>query len=433
MNFIKGSIFTIISKAMMFISSLFISIYVARILGPEAKGMYYLLVQLVSIVVLFGMFGIDNSAIYFLGKQRISQPTLFSNILFLTLLSSVIFFVFTIAFHSFLIKSIMKGVPEQYVLVMTFAIPLLMFNQIFLSLILGLNRILMYNVSQMICYFLLFLNFVILVIGLGFGIYGAYLSFTVTYLMMDCIYIFLLIRKIKPQIQRKNIGDILHYAVRGFLGPICLLLIFKVDSFILNIFSDIRQVGFYSIAVSFAELLPFVPLAVGTILFPKLASQEEDALNISTARVIRVITSFLLLLVLIFLAFGKWLILFIYGQMYASSVMPMYILLPGYIFISLYYLFFSYFNAIGKPEISTVILIITLVIKSILSVFAIARWNIAGAAAASSVSYLFCGMLFIIAFGMKSKKTLRGTLLVKSSDIKYLWNIFSSAWAVNKG
>ncbi|MDP3732560.1 MAG: oligosaccharide flippase family protein [Candidatus Omnitrophota bacterium] len=323
LNFVKGSVFTIISKGIMFLFSLFISIYVARILGPEAKGMYYILVQLVSIVVLFGMLGINNSAVYFLGKKNMPQAELVTHILFLTILSSIVFFGFTMVSHNFLGKSILKGVPGQYLLIMTFAIPPLMFNQIFLSLILGSNRIIIYNVFEILCYFLLFLNFVIFVVWARFGIYGAYLGFVVTYLLMDCIYIVLFVKRIGLRIEWERIKDIMHYALRGFLAPICLLLVFKIDSFILNIFSDIRQVGFYSIAVSFAELLPFVPLAVGTVLFPKLASQEGTLLNASIARVIRVVLTFILLLGLVFLAFGKWMVLFIYGNTYSSSVIPM--------------------------------------------------------------------------------------------------------------
>ena len=91
LNFVKGSLVTVVSKATMCLSSLFISIYVARILGPEAKGMYYLLVQMVSIVVLFGMFGIDNSVIYFLGRQRMPQSELYTHLAFLTILSSTTF------------------------------------------------------------------------------------------------------------------------------------------------------------------------------------------------------------------------------------------------------------------------------------------------------------------------------------------------------
>lgn len=416
----------------MFFSSLFISIYVARILGPEAKGMYYLLIQMVSIVVLFGMFGIDNSAIYFLGRQKMPQAELYSHILFLTIVSSAAFFIFIMASHSFLLKSVLRGVPGSYLRMMTLAIPLLMLNQASLSIILGLNRIMLYNVLEMICYGLLFINFVIFAVGLGMGIYGAYLGFVVTYLFMDCVYIILFIRKIGLNVRWERLKDILHYGLRSFLGPLSLLLIYKVDSFVLNFFSDIRQVGFYSIAVSFAELLPFIPIAVGTVLFPKLASQEQDTLNASMARVVRVIFSFLILLALTFLFAGKWLILFMYGKIYSPSIVPMYILLPGFVFISLYYLFFSYFGAVGKPEIVTAILIVTLLIKLFLSIFAIARWGMFGAASASAISYFFCGLSLLIAYRFMSKQLLRDIFVMKGTDLKYVWNIFTSTWTSDK-
>lgn len=426
MNFVKGSLFTVISKAIMFLSSLFISIYIARILGPEAKGMYYILVQLVSIVILFGMFGIDNSAVYFLGRQRMHQAELCGHLFILTILCGFISFIFILASRNFLSALVLKGVPSQYIYIMAFAIPFLMFTQISLSIILGLNKIVMVNIFQMICYFLLFLNFAIFALLFKMGIYGACLGFAFTYLIMDCIYAALLSRNIKLQIRWETTKNILHYGLRSFLGPIFLLLIFRTDSFLLNIFGNIRQVGFYSIAVSVAELIPFIPIAIATVLSPKLASQETGILNASAAKVIRVMFLFLILLGMVFFIFGRWIILFLYGNMYNSSIFPMYILIPGFIFISLYYPFFSYFNAVGKPEILTAILSIILVIKLILSIIAIPRWGMAGAAGASTISYFLCGLLFLIAFWIKSKESLRNTFIIKSTDIKYVWNIFAS-------
>ena len=391
--------------------------------------MYYLLVQFVSIAVLFGMFGVNNSAVYFLGKKRMPQQELYGQIFLLAIFSSFAFFALTLVSRNFLSGSILRGVSTEHISLMALAIPLLTLNQISLSIILGLGRIMMYNILEITSYMLLFLNFLIFVVVFKKGIYGAYLSFAMTYFLMDCVYAFLLMRGLVLKIEWGKMKDVLHYGLRSFLGPICLLLIFKLDSFILNIFSNIRAVGFYSIAVSFAELLPFVPLAVGTVLFPKLTSQETARLHASTARVIRVMFSFLAFLCVIFLILGKRLILFVYGDIYSPSVIPLYILLPGYLFISFYYLFFSYFNAIDKPEMPTLVLIATLMIKVFASIFAVPRWGILGAATASSVSYFSCGLLFLIAFSLESKKSVRETFLIRGSDIKYLWsNLTNVPW-----
>jgi len=398
---------------------------VARILGPEARGMYYLLVQIVSIAVLLSMFGITNSAVYFVGKERESRGELYGYFLFLAVLSSTVFIIFIAITHNSLLDSILKGIPRQYVRIMIFAIPLLMFNQIFLSMILGLNRMVMYNVFEMVCYFLIFFNFVIFAVWLRLGMRGAYLSFVITYFLMDCVFFLLFIKKIKLHLEWKKIRDILHYGLRTYLGPICFLLICRIDSFVLNLYRDIRQVGFYSIAISFAELIPFIPLAVGTVLFPKLVSQETQILNTSTARVIRVLFLFLVLLGLTFFLFGKWMILFMYGKAYIPSLIPMNILLPGFIFLSLYYPFSSYFNAIGKPEIVALILIITLLIKLFSSIFVISKWGIIGAAVTSTSTYLLCGLLFLAVFMIKSRKRLGEILIIRNADIKYIWNVFS--------
>lgn len=428
MNFAKGSLITIVSKAVIFFSSLFISIYIARILGPQAKGTYYLLVQMVSIIVLSGMFGITNSAVYLTGKDEKSRPVLSGNLLFLTFLTSLIFFVLVLIFRFFLMNSILKDIPGQYIYLMDLAIPIVMFNQILLSMILGRNEIVIFNLSEIACSLLLFLNFIILVIFLRMGISGACTAFLLAYLIADIILLLFFVRHIRISIQWKTIKNILNYGLRSYLGPICLILISRIDSFMLNLFSDIRQVGFYSISVSLAELIPFVPLSVGVVLFPKLVSQEADRLNTDMQRVIRVMLFYLILLALGLFIFGKWLITFVYGKTYSPSVLPMYILLPGFVSLALYYLFFSYFNAAGRPETVTFVLLITLFVKVFLSIFTIPRWGMYGAAATSTFSYILCGILFILAFKAKFRGSLKDMFLIKKNDIQYVYNFFSSYW-----
>lgn len=410
----------------MFVSSLIISIYIARVLGPEAKGMYYLLVQMAALAALFGMLGINNAVIYFSGRERMGRSELFTHVLFLTLICGLVLFALVTASRGFLLGSILKGIPAVYVSIMTLVIPLLMLHQMSLSAILGLNKIVLFNLFQIICYILILLNFSVFAVGLKMGILGAYLGILVTYLFLDCAYMALVIKKITPRIRWDKIKDILHYGLRSFLGGhICFICILRLDSFMLNYFNNIGEVGFYSIALGLAELILLIPLVTGTVLFPKLASQEKEALNASAVKVVRVVFSFLILLAVTFLMAGKWIILLIYGQMYNASLAPMLILLPGFIFISLFYLFFSYFGAVGRPEIVTIILVATLIVKFFSSLFAVSRWGMIGAAAASTVSYVLCGFALLTAFYKKSKKSLKDIFVVRRDDIKYVWNVFT--------
>ncbi len=218
------------------------------------------------------------------------------------------------------------------------------------------------------------------------------------------------------------IKKILGYGLRSFLVPIFLLLIFRIDLFLLNYFQDTRSVGLYSIAVSLGELLYFIPEVIGMILFPKLLSGGAESMNDNAARVIRTMSLLLSVVALLLFAFVPGIVSLIYGQQYAPSILIARILLPGFLIMSLYYIFFSYFFSKGKPEIISFVIFLTMIFKILLAVILIPLLGIKGAAFASLITNAFCGLTLMVIFLKYSKKTVLDIFLIKFSDLKYLYN-----------
>jgi len=211
-----------------------------------------------------------------------------------------------------------------------------------------------------------------------------------------------------------------------------LLVLYRIDSFFLSYYCDVRAVGFYSVALSLVELLLFIPESVGTVLFPKLSGFGSDEREKKFTFILKVSVLLTLCGALLFLLSIKYILPLIYGNIYLESVNISYLFIPGILAMSTYYLFSSYFQAMGMPGIVTIILAGALVVKTALCALLISSLNVYGAAIASSVSYIACFVVFLVIFKVKSKSKISGMFMISAADINYIRNSLNNVFDLEK-
>jgi O-antigen/teichoic acid export membrane protein len=422
MIFINNSIITVFTRIFVFICAIIISIYIARVLGPEAKGIYSLLIQMISISGLIGMCGIDNAVVYYLSKNE-ELKKVYANLLFYVLLSGVIILFLLYSSVGFLKASFLRNIDDILVKIVIITIPFMLFTKLSISVILGLNEIKLFNAFKIISSLVMTISFFLLVMILKWNIKGAIFCTILTELFMSMCYMYVISQKIRIEINF-DIGFIkklFGYGIRGFLASLFLMVIFRIDFYLLNMFSGIRDVGFYSVSVGFGEMIFFIPEAIGVILFPKLSGMNSEERNKKTIQMLRFFSLALGIMTLFMFLFSHAMIGYIYGIQYVPSVSLMRIMLPGFFFMSFYYIYFSYFYSKGKPEIVTAALLITAIIKVVLSLILIPKFGVVGASYGTLVSYSACGFIFILAFLKYSGAKLRNVFIMTNSDMKYIF------------
>ncbi len=75
---------TFISKGAVFIIQFPIGILIARFLGPDGKGLLYLLFTAVALCALMGHLGLGTAAIYLIGREPTRLPAVVGNLLAVT-------------------------------------------------------------------------------------------------------------------------------------------------------------------------------------------------------------------------------------------------------------------------------------------------------------------------------------------------------------
>ena len=87
-TFTKNTLITIVTQGLTFVFGIGISVIIARILGPEGRGIYSLAILLPSFLVYFTSFSIGQASIFYLGKRRYSPKEVFGNNIIYAVLTS---------------------------------------------------------------------------------------------------------------------------------------------------------------------------------------------------------------------------------------------------------------------------------------------------------------------------------------------------------
>jgi O-antigen/teichoic acid export membrane protein len=123
---------------------------------------------------------------------------------------------------------------------------------------------------------------------------------------------------------------------------------------------------------------------------------------------------------IIFSGVGGFVIIKLYGEAYRPAVLPFLLLLPGMIGVTIAKVISADLAGRGKPQFAAYSAGITICITIILDLLFIPKFNISGAAIASSIAYTASGALAVFWFSRETG-TLPSTLLIaRSEDFRYL-------------
>jgi len=166
---------------------------------------------------------------------------------------------------------------------------------------------------------------------------------------------------------------------------------------LINCYLGSSDVGIYSVSVSIAELLWYLPNSVGFIIFPKAAASGKMEMRYFTKRVFS-ITLLLTFIGAIGLALiGKYLIIFVYSISFVSAYTPLLILLPGVVLLGGAKVLSNEMAGRGYPQLNSYVSGLSFIITIVLDLLLVPPMGIIGAAYASTFSY---GFSFIVTGGL---------------------------------
>lgn len=192
---------------------------------------------------------------------------------------------------------------------------------------------------------------------------------------------------------------------------------YNVDILLLKKFSTSYSIGIYSVSIQLANMVWLIPDAFKDVLFHK-NSKEDSISDIIFSTKFNIYLN--LIIILLFIIFGKSFINIIYGSEYLPSYYISILLFIGCISMVIYKMIHPIYISNGKQIIVLTILSISVILNIILNNIFIPRYDIIGAAISSIFSYFVCSIIFLIFFCKDYKIKLSNFFIIKKEDISKL-------------
>lgn len=179
----------------------------------------------------------------------------------------------------------------------------------------------------------------------------------------------------------------------GFIATIGLtnligLLNYRVGLFVVERQLGLADTGVYSIAVVVAELLWFVSGSLTQAVYGRIGTPDADRAAATTVRVVQLGVAALLVAAPLLWLLAAALLPQVLGPVYAGSLLPLALLLPGALLFGGASAFSAYFtNHAGRPQVPAQVAALSLAINGALAWVLVPHLGTAGAALAASAAY----------------------------------------------
>ena len=429
-SFAKNSFITFVIRVITAIFTVVISVIIARVLGPRGQGIYSVAVLFPSLLLVFTSFSLNSTVTYFLAKGKYSQKQILGASVILNFLISFFTVLIGVVIIFFFGERFFPDIERIYLFLALAFAPLTLFFNLGCQIFLGLQKFNKYNFISIFQSGLFLVFVAILLLTMRFGVTVTMFSQAISYFIAIVILSFLIIKETKGidfKLNKEYLKEYFLYSIKGHLGNVFDFLHSRIDLFLINLFLNPFSAGIYFTSVRLVEGVWIFSGSIGTVFFPKAASEKDpQKLKELTPLVCRNVL-FLSALIIIFLfVVSGWLIPFLYSADFSGAILPFRILLVGILAICGYGILGSDLGARGKPMINTYAIGISVLLNIILNLFWIPKWGINGAALATSVSYTVMFLVTIVVYIKISGNKIKDIILIKKEDFIFYKDLLFS-------
>jgi len=380
------------------------TLLLARFLGPEPTGQYFLFLRVVTLLAVLADLGFAQSTNVFAGHgESIGQIhgiiARFSSAMSGALL--LFFFLFLTLFGAVLLPNF----ASRLQIAAFVCVPLLVYSNLWNYLMIGLGRIWTMNIVQMTAAAVSLLGVVVAVVGFSKGldaaiaIYSAVLFFQVTAMAILAVR---LGNRFHSDHRPGLFREMWRFGLRGLGNAVSTILWPRIPVFVLNVFSGATAVGIFSVGQQLVEKLLLPVQATQEAIYRRMAQAETAQASTSMNRYIRISAWSMLIF------FGgaalvlPLVVVAVLGNQYRATVPIILVLLPGTLLMCAGVLLSAFFLVqLKRPGLLSMLAMANVALTTVFSVVLVPRYGALGAAIAVSLTQVL-GTIVIIAFYMRA-------------------------------
>ncbi len=401
------------------ISAVVLSILVARGLGPENRGIFFLAFLFATLVVVAGDLGMSAATISYAANRKISPGRLQGAAFLFAVAVTVFAAAVLLPFQDFWRSSVLRGLDSTMMLLLVAGVGPQLFGQVSAALLTGAGRIpaLSWVRIGYACATPLLVGVAAVATGDPAWTLAGWLAATVGYALVLATYI---ARSVEgPRLpSTDDVRRLLGFGLRGYVGTLAYHGFLRVDVFFLSARYGPRTVGIYSLSSLIAERISLLGAAIqGASAAPFGSLPPREAATLA-ADIIRLMLTVLVPAALIVGALGFPGLPLIFGSGFADAALPLALLLPGTVALTCWYVVSLYIIIVlQRPGATTLIQGGVLLASLPLYYLAVREWEMTGAAVVSSGVYL---SVFLLGFAvLRASSSVRlGDLRPRAGDVR---------------
>jgi O-antigen/teichoic acid export membrane protein len=422
-DFAKNIIMTLGRQVTAILLGLLSSIIIARWLGSTGNGQYNLIILVPTMLFSFLNLGIGTSSVYFVGKNNYNTNTVYKTNTIVGLVIGIAALIIGFIYLNYFGANFTEGVPLHLFYLALLFVPLLVLNEFYLVLFQAKSDFASYNTISLLRQISALLFLIIGLMFFKWGLIGAVVSFIFSLVIQYILSMYFFKKRLKLSLKQGSFSvgyfkESLRYGYKAHFSNILSFINYRADIFLIGFFLNPQAVGIYGVAVGIAEKLWVASQAISTVLFPKVASINDDSeKNRLTSYIARNILVFSLFTGLVFYLAGKFIIVLMYGKEYVESAYVLYFLLPGIIFFSVDRILSNDLAGRGMPQLNMYTSLFTVISNIVLNIILIPKYGIAGSAFSTSLTYTLCTMIKIVIFKRVTGTKYKDILFISKADI----------------
>ena len=391
----KDVLMTAVARVVVLAAGILTGVVTARLLEPAGRGEYFVVVTFAQLVVQFTNLGLQSSNTYLVARDRSLLGPLLANSVWISVLvgAGVAALLVVPIQHGWIrgiepVSSLWCAVP---------LVPASLFYMLGGNLLVGLREMGRFNGFQVASAVVLLL--LLTAAGLtGAGPTGFLIACSLGWTGIGVA----MLRSLR---RMSNTGLAFHtpvfktgfsYAQRAYLATFMGFLVLRSNVFVLNALRGPVEVGYYSIATQFADVLAIVPQSAALVLFPVLV-QEQSASFDRTLKQIALMAPLLAAACLIVGIAARPIIALAFGASFLPAVPVLRWMLPSAFFLGLTSIASQHLAAAGFPRRLVAVWAVGLVSAIAMSYVLIRSFPTVGASAALSAAH---ALVFVLVFAL---------------------------------
>lgn len=192
--------------------------------------------------------------------------------------------------------------------------------------------------------------------------------------------------------------ELLHFGLSSMIYAGLAMTLYSIDIVLVRHFAGDEQTGLYAAAVQWSEFVWFLPIAIESVMLQstsRLWTEDRvgDVTRMVSAllRYVAVATAFLLIFVMVF---AEHILTLYFGPHFQEATWALQLLIPGAFSLSLARVIRPVVQSRGYLIPLIKVVLFGTVINILLNVWLVPRWGAAGAAVATSVSFVIVTVLY---------------------------------------